>query len=274
MKNIVVPIDFSAASRNAAKYAASLAKSFDAEITLINVTPPAIIIEDAVFPFTISTEAEILQKNQGLMKKEVKALTKEYEVKITGFAKQGYVPDMIREIAKEKHADLIVMGRKGKGKSNSFFGSTTTTIIRKLLFPVLIIPEKAGYRPIQNITFASDFDPEIEIDRYNVLMHFLGKFNSKIYILNVEKNDSSFTPEKAIGKMEANVAFAKRNYEFDTINEKNVEEGISKFLEKNPSDILAMVAHKHTFLTRMFGKVHTTEMSYQTKIPLLVLPDK
>jgi hypothetical protein len=32
------------------------------------------------------------------------------------------------------------------------FGSTTTTIIRKSVFPVFVIPEKAEYKPIENIT--------------------------------------------------------------------------------------------------------------------------
>lgn len=68
-------------------------------------------------------------------------------------------------------------------------------------------------------------------------MDFWEKINPKIYILNVEKNDSSFIAEKAIGKMQADVAFAKQEYELDIINEKNVEEGIRKFLKKNPSDI-------------------------------------
>ncbi|HET7116027.1 MAG TPA: universal stress protein [Hanamia sp.] len=37
MKNILVPTDFSAASRNAAKYAISFAKVYDAKVILLNV---------------------------------------------------------------------------------------------------------------------------------------------------------------------------------------------------------------------------------------------
>ena len=274
MKNILVPIDFSEASRNAAKYAVSLAKSFNAEVTFINVIPPSVIINDPVLAFTMTTSAEIHERHKQLMKKELKALTKEYQVKITGLVKEGYIPDILQEMVKEKQADLIIMGMKGKGKSNSVFGSTTATIIRKLSLPVFVIPEKAGFKPIHNITFATDFDAEMEIDRYTLLLELLGKFDSKICILDVEKNDSSFNAEKVIGKMETNLAFSKLNHEFHTIREKNVEEGINAFLGENPTDVLAMVAHKHTLFARMFGKVHTREMSYQTKIPLLILQDK
>jgi hypothetical protein len=78
-------------------------------------------------------------------------------------------------------------------------------------------------------------------------------------------------PDKAIGKMSTSIAFSTLNHKFHTISDKKVEEGINQFIEKTPTDILAMVAHRHNLFERMFGKVHTRAMSYQTKIPLLVL---
>jgi hypothetical protein len=107
--------------------------------------------------------------------------------------------------------------------------------------------------------------------RYTLLLDLSEKFNSQIYILNVQKSDYSMSTAEAIGKMKTGVAFSNLNHQFHTINESNVEEGINKFIEKNPTDILAMVAHRHNLFERMFGKVHTKEMSYQTKTPLLVL---
>lgn len=271
MKNILVPIDFSKASRNAAKYAVSLAKSFDAAVTLINVVSPPVIIDDSILASVMITQAEVLENNKQLMQEEVETLLKRYSGKITGVVQEGFPAEMIQGMAKEKHADLILMGMKGKGKSNSVFGSTTTAIIRKLSFPVFVIPEKADYKLIDKITFASDFDAEIEMNRYTLLLALAKKFNSEIHILNVQKKDSSLNQGKIIGKMKTSLAFSKLNHQFHTIDEKNVEEGINQFIEKNSTNILAMVAHRHNLFERMFGKVHTKEMSYQTKIPLLVL---
>lgn len=271
MKSILVPIDFSKASGNAVEYAVSLAKVFDAEVIFINATPPAIMVNDSVLASVMITHAEILEKNKQLMQEATEALSKKYPSKITGLVQEGYPADVIDEMAKVKHTDLIVMGMKGKGQSNSVFGSTTTTIISKSTFPVFVIPEKADYKPISNITFASDFDAEIEMDRYTLLLELGKKFNSQINILNVQKKNSSMKLDRAIGKMSVSVAFSKLNHQFYTINEKNVEEGINKFIEKKTTDILVMVAFRHNLFERMFGKVHTRAMSYQTKIPLLVL---
>lgn len=274
MKNILVPIDFSEASHNAAKYAVSLAKPFGAAVTLINVIPSAVIIDDSVLGFVMTTQAEIVETHKELMDKEIEALSGKHWTKIKGLVEEGSPNERIQETAKSKGADIIVMGTKGKGKSNSVFGSTTTTAIRKSLLPVFVIPGKAEYKPIGSITFASDFDAEIQMDRYTLLLDLSKKFNSQVHILNVQKSDSSMSSAEAIGKMKTSVAFSKMNHQFHTINERNVDEGINKFIEKNPTDILAMVAHSHNLFERMFGKVHTKEMSYQTKIPLLVLQSK
>jgi len=61
MKNILAPIDFSEASNNAVKYAASLSEIFNANLNLLNVVPDTIIIDDEVAEATISMHQELLE---------------------------------------------------------------------------------------------------------------------------------------------------------------------------------------------------------------------
>ena len=72
-----------------------------------------------------------------------------------------------------------------------------------------MIPENADYKAIGNITFASDFDAQIKIARYTLLLELAEKFNSLVNILNVQKKDSSLKPDKVIGKMSARPGFFK-----------------------------------------------------------------
>ncbi|MEO6837552.1 MAG: universal stress protein [Ginsengibacter sp.] len=273
MKNILVPTDFSIASRNATEYAVLLAQLFNAKVTLINVVSPSVIIDDSILASVLITQAEILEANRKLMKQEIEELSKKY-LGINGFVKEGYALDIIPKWVDEEKADLTVMGMKGKGKSSSVFGSTTNSLIKRCSFPILVIPENVVFNPIDNITFASDFDATIESERYSTLLEISRKFNAVINILHVQKKESDLKAGEAIGKMKTGLAFSKQEHQFHTITESKIEEGINKFIEKNHSDILAMVAHKHSLFERMFGKVHTKAMSYQTKIPLLVLQSK
>jgi nucleotide-binding universal stress UspA family protein len=274
MKNILVPIDFSKASVNAAKYAVFLAEPFNATITLINAVSPAIIIDDSILASVMITQAEILDGNKELMEKEMEALSQTASIKLNAFVREGYPLDVILEMAKEMNSDLVIMGMKGKGKSNSVFGSTTTAIIRKSFLPVFVIPENAIYQSIDTITFATDFDPQTDWVHYSLLMELAKKHNSFIQILNVQKNEMQMKEDEFIGKMRTQFAFSDLKHRFNTIEDKKVIEGINKFIEENRTDILVMMAHQHSFFERMLGKGHTKAMSHETKIPLLVLQNK
>lgn len=274
MENILVPTDFSAASHDAVNYAVSLAQVLDAELTLINAVTPPIIVDDSLLAPVMITQAEIIEQHKKSMEQQIEVLSKKY-TKINGFVEEGYALDIIPKWIKKKQVSLTVMGMKGKGKSNSVFGSTTTALIQRFSFPILVIPENASFQPIDHITFASDFDTTIEIDRYTVLLDIAKQFDSHINIINVQKKRSSSNEEKMIDKMidkmKASLAFRKQKHQFHIINESSVEEGINRFIETNPTNMLTMVAHKHSLFERLFGKVHTKAMSYQTEIPLLVL---
>jgi nucleotide-binding universal stress UspA family protein len=274
MKNILVPIDFSKASLNAAKYAVSFAEALSANLHLLNVVPAPVVIDDSILASVLITQAELSENNHRLMKEEVDSLSKKANVEIKSIVAEGLPSDVITEVAKELKAELIIMGMKGKGKSNSVFGSTATAVIRKSGFPVLVIPENGDYQPIRNITFASDFDPDVESDSYDLLIKLAQKLNIPVYVLNVQKKNCALGAERTIGKMKTSLAFSSLHPEFHSVYDRNVEEGIHMFIEKNPTDVLAMVAHPHNLFERMFGTVHTKEMSYQTKIPLLILNDK
>ncbi|MEO9004307.1 MAG: universal stress protein [Ginsengibacter sp.] len=274
MKNILVPIDFSTVSQNASKYAASLADVFEARVTLVNVIPPAIITNSEVDSFLSMERLEVLAANESTMTEEIERFSNKHSIKVEGFVEEGIPSDIIQAKAAEKHADIIIMGIKGKGKSNSVFGSTTTAVVRKSTIPVLIIPETVFYQSVATITFATDFEADTESDRYTLLMEIAKKYNSFIQILNVQKEGKQMSNDEFIGKMDTYFAFKGFKHSFNTIEDKGVTEGIRKFIDEKSCDMLAMMAHKHSFFERMLGKAHTEEMSYETRLPLLVLQNK
>lgn len=274
MKNILVPIDFSAASHNAAKYAVSLAEIFNSKAIFLNVVADSLIIDEEAAEATISMRQELIVNNKDLMTKEIKAFSKNHKAKIQGYNEEGSPSDVIMAMANEKKPDMIIMGMKGKGKSNSVFGSTVTAIVRKSSIPVLVIPENAIYQSIDTITFATDFDRGTGSESYSLLMEIAKKYSAFIQILNVQKIGKQMSDNEFVGKMGTHYSFESMKHSFNTIEDANVIEGINKFIEEKPCEILVMIAHKHSFFERMLGKVHTKKMSYETKIPLLVLQNK
>ena len=274
MKNIIVSTDFSEASSNASEYAAELACAFDANIKMVNAIAPLLIIDDMAAPALVQSQSEIIKESKALMESEIKRLSKKYPVKIEGYVGEGSPLDILPGMAKENQADIIIMGMKGKGKSNSVFGSTTTAIIRTSAYPVLLIPQKVSFKPFDKITFAIDFNNDKQLQKYTFLKQLAEKYNSSINIMNVQKKGYALTPENISVKKDADLSFANIKHEFYEVANNNVVEGINCFMKENQADLLVMVARRHSFFERIFGKVHTKEMSYHAKIPLLVLHDK
>ncbi|MEO8822341.1 MAG: universal stress protein [Ginsengibacter sp.] len=271
MKNFLVPIDFSEASHNAAKYAVSLGEVLKAKIIFINVVPVGLLIQDESIQARIAAQQQLVETNKELISKVIKELSKNYLVSTEGYVAEGSPSDMILEMAEENKADLIIMGMKGKGKSNFFFGSTTTSVIKNSPFSVLVIPETASYESIDTICFATDLNSQEETKDIPQLIEIAKKYNSLIQVLNVKKPESQISDPEFINKMKTHFTFEGMKYNFNVVEDAKVINGINKFLDENPAEILAMVSRKHTFLERLFGTIHTKQMSQETKIPLMVL---
>ena len=274
MKNILVLTDFSTASDNAVKYAVSLSEIFNARLTLLNVVPDTLIIDEEAAEATINLHQELVADNKDLMTQTIKGLSKNHVAKMQGYVDEGSPSIVILEMANENKPDIIIMGMKGRGKSNSVFGSTVTAVVRKSSIPVLIIPENASYQSIDTITFATDFDAGTGSDSYSLLIEIAKKYNSFVQILNVQKKGKLMSDKEFIGKMGTHYSFEAMKHSFHAIEDANVIDGINKFIEEKPCEILVMIAHKHSFFERMLGKVYTKKMSYETQIPLLVLQNK
>ncbi len=271
MKKILVPTDLSPVSHNATKYALALAEKFNAEITLLSVSPLGLLIDDSMLAPIMITQAEIMEKNKERLKDESDFFSETSSQKVKAFALEGDPANVIINMAIENNYDLIIMGTKGKGNSNSFFGSTTTSVINRSVIPLLVIPENSTFEPLENIALASDFETKTDLSSYKTLITLAEMFESKISIVNVLNNNNDLSNAQVIEKMNLNQLFSKFRHTFHTIANENVEEGITNFIQENPAQILAMIARKHNFFARLLGIEHTKRMSYNTKIPLLVV---
>lgn len=271
MKNILVPIDFSDASFNAVSYAAYLANAFNARLTLVHAYTDTSAFDKSAGAKVYDSQKELEAANEKFLKKEIEVIARKFTVKINGIVKKGSPVNVINEVAKKNHPETIIMGMKGKGESNSKFGSTTISMIDETSIPLLIIPKTALYQTVDSITLTSDFKNEKLLSHFTILEKLMAKFNPFIQVLNVQKKDSKFTAEVIAGKMSKDLTWDKYNHSFNIIEKDNIEEGINKFLKKHRTDLLVMVARKRNSINKIFEPSHTKKMTCHTKIPLLVL---
>jgi len=271
MQNILVPVDFSPASRNAAIYAAELAKKFNAKLLLFHAYMLPTPVSEV--PYVMVTADEMQKENEAFIKKEADQLHETYRIEVEWVVRIGIASDEIKVLAKEKGADFIVMGMKGAGGLDKIIGSTTTNVIRKLKAPVLVIPEKATYQAIQHITYAYDLNDPSGPELFQPLLDLAAGFQSRFSMLHVvQPSEARENTEPGSARLES--IFNGRQVSFVTTEDGNVTRGISEYLLQHPAELLAMIAHRHNFFERVFSKSHTTAMAYETSIPLLILHEK
>ncbi len=140
-RRIVCPLDFSAASLSAFRYALKLAEESEGVVTVLHVLeflvedePAARVAGFDVPEFRRYLEKDARQRLHGLVTEEARGRGVEEQVV------RGSTWREILRVAEEKRADLVVMGVRGRNLVDlALFGSTTQHVVRGATVPVLVV---------------------------------------------------------------------------------------------------------------------------------------
>jgi nucleotide-binding universal stress UspA family protein len=147
IERILVPIDFSAYSKEALKYAIPFARKFKAEVILLHVVEPAIYPADFNFGQVgiPAIEDELRSKANEELQKLVDQEVKR-RARSSVLIKVGKPFLEIITTARDERIDLIIMATHGhSGIEHILFGSTAERVVRKAHCPVLTVRTRAMY---------------------------------------------------------------------------------------------------------------------------------
>jgi nucleotide-binding universal stress UspA family protein len=183
MKMLLVPVDFTPASRNAAEYAASLAKAFRVPLYLLHVFLEPVSSVEVPTAWVVSGR-DLQQENTNRIQSEITYLKGRYGIEINGSAELGFTGDTINSVAHEQRADLIVMGMR-EGAHSRFFESTVVTAVRKTNIPILVVPQSASYVPFRHIIVAADFSKMKRTSSWALFYTLVEMFDATVQVLHV-----------------------------------------------------------------------------------------
>ncbi len=138
-RKIVVPVDFSDASKPVLEYAVDVARDRGATLTLLHVIGVPLAPFDPAYGVT--ADPKLLLTIQG----EVEKRLGEMAERIVGVAAEprvevGAPSREIVRFARDSGADLIVIGTHGRtGLRHVFLGSVAETVVRQATCPVLVV---------------------------------------------------------------------------------------------------------------------------------------
>ncbi len=289
INKILVPVDFSSYSLNAACYAAHVAKQKGAEITLIHVyfnpiTNPISYDHFYSFPANVTeTLSEIIQSSEELMKEfrkklDIYMVDKELSsVKIKTEIIGGIAEEAILDFAKSGHFDMMVVGIRGKDSSENWFGSFMTEIINKSGIPVLAIPGQASYKisVFKRLMYATNFDKSDGMAIWK-LIEIAKPLETHISIVHIDETsdnlflnyDLAHFKEKYVGDV------GPVEMDFDLIVNKNLARGIEDYITDKEIDIIAVTSRKRNIITSLFKPSLTKELLFRLRIPMLIFHPK
>lgn len=269
---LLVPVDFSPASRAAAEYAASLAKQLNAGVQLLHVYAEPMPVMEADVP-VVAMAIEIGKELRLRVKKEAKELAEKYNVSVKGEAVAGLKGDTIKAMAEELKADLICLGRKAK-KHQPLVGSTILKAVRKAAAPVLVVPENAVYRTPKNIVLAVDFKKSLRGDCLTPLFQLVKAVDASVNVLHVDQTAAGLLPDEVPAKLQLDRVLSRITYHYEPVESGDVENAILKFIDAHAADLLVMTPHRHGLFARLFGELHATPLAFEINIPLLLLKNE
>lgn len=269
MKKFVVPVDFSDASINAAKYAVALTDDItDAQIVLYHV-------------FSHISFSTLTKKDEGSRQRVSEDALEEVRSKIGAgkhnisvLAEEGSFIENITDYVLGNEVDMIVMGITGSSRiSQVFMGTNTLNVIRNVNTPVMIIPPDAYYRGLRKVVLTSDFKDVARTTPFSSLKNILNLFKPNLYILNVDSEHYvELTPEYKMERDEMEEKLGQYNPEFSFLRSYDFLDGISSFLESKNIDAIITVPRKHSFLSQLFKTSHTKKLAYHAKVPIIAIP--
>ncbi|MBK6521429.1 MAG: universal stress protein [Sphingobacteriaceae bacterium] len=272
MKTILIPTDFSSNANNALNYAIELCKKDPAKLLIVNAYRAD--LEDHK-----DSSAELIEELARVKRSAEEKLTYlcDNTFKNTGIrceykSREGNMLDVIVDVIKEEHIDLVIMGTKGAHDFvGAILGSYTAKIISAAVCPVIAIPEGAPFKLIKKITYATAYHHS-DIRVLRKIVEIAKLFNAQINVLHVPEKGE--TAEVSKHEMEAfmNSVIDKIDYtniSFQLYDGDDTESALEEYIESEATDMLVMSTHHRSFFDKLFGTSVTRRLALHNQIPLM-----
>lgn len=271
MKTIIIATDFSPVATNAMHYGIDMAKAANASLLLFHAYQVPVSYSDT--PIVLVSVDELkkgAEERLEKLKKEVEHITSGSLMVYTE-AVMGNTSDELETLCEKINPFAVVLGAKGTtGLEKVLFGSTTLTVIRHLKWPVISVPPGKQFGAgIKKIGFACDFREVVSTTPSHIIKSFVAAFGAELHVLNVDYHDKHFKPETPEQSALLHTLLEECKPVYHFIDNKDVEDGILEFAEKNNIDLVIAIPKKHKLLEGLFKPSSTKQLIFQSHVPVL-----
>jgi nucleotide-binding universal stress UspA family protein len=277
MNHILVPVDLSENSRQAADLALDLASHMQAGMVILNAYHP--------FPQAPEVGAFIGEKELDHLgshaRKQLKEWAEPYirsqRTRGTIRLEEGWPAQTIIRCARELDTSMIVMGRKGMNAvERVLLGSVSMGVIKKTKWPVMLVPERWAQHAFKRIVFATDYRKG-DMKKTEFLVELAQAYDAELIVLHAHASDHKNAFETDLleayrDSLLSRVRYDKLRFEVVT-SRQGAEHAVHDFVKRAKVDLLAVARTKDRFFHRVLLPGFTEQALRHADVPLLVFPN-
>jgi nucleotide-binding universal stress UspA family protein len=277
MEKILVTTDFSANSNAGIRFAIQLASQAGYDLTFyhaIEIMKPTSWNDSKYKKFA----AAKISENKEKLKNHVAAIFSEHRMVMGNYkyvAEIGTeVDDMVIRHAKKIKAACICMSTRGAGRVKKLFGTNASTLVTTSPMPVIVVPKTYKVKPISRIFYAADFS---SLSReLKLVQQFAAPLKVPVsvyhydYLLHVPENRKKLE-KKARAHIAPNLSFHFKRQEI----EHSLSHHLKKDLKKEQASLVVLFTKQNRgWFDRLFAKMETANMAFNTTVPMLTFRKK
>ncbi len=268
LKKILIPVDFSEASRKAFFYAVELAKKAGIdELTVANAFMPS---AEADYPNYVPPMADYLKVREKMLHDFAEEMSQQTGMKIEKDLLIGFAADELVNLSKQY--DLIVMSTTGEGGFLSkIFGSVSISVARHAKCPVILVPENVVAKDVHHILYACNYESAHE-EMLEEMLRFNELFKANVHFVHVRGSKDTTDFERIKDEIFHKLFEGGEplfGFYMAEISSDSVEEGINDYVQSHQIDLVVMVTKQRSFWEELFHKSATKELALHTHTPVM-----
>lgn len=284
---ILVAVDFSSYSMNACRVAFEIASRLNAKVKILHVYHNMYFPSHIPFADSLKETPEegILDTTRSKMLNLCLDIDKKISkgewpsVNYSYSLREGLVDEEIESFVLEYKPVLLIIGRRGKDKTQTFaLGNVTADVIEMVNVPVLAVPENMQfYSEVGriHIAFLTNLQPK-DMKSFDRLVNFLQPYKRlKITLLHVNRMDGKGTryPESELLKMkeEFDNLYPQINIEYKMLDSPDILQAVTDFVDQNNVNVISLNTHRRNLFGRIFQPSLSRKMLQRFERALLVL---
>jgi nucleotide-binding universal stress UspA family protein len=275
IQNILVPTDMSPASAVALEYAVGIAQQMKAQLTVYHGFNYLAGLDADEYPKELKPmiDKQVAELNEKLNLFVMPYKNGEVEMPIRTVVKQGLITNEISKVTETEY-DLVIIGTKGaSGVDEVVFGSVASSVVEVANCPVLVIPAQAKVSTIRNIAYGVNFEP-IDEEVIAELVEWSSYLGSVIECIHINTNGNKSAEKQEKMQKLAEKYKNKTALHFELIEDYSVTDGIELYIHSRKPDIMAVLRKERSFIEKLFHTSVSNNLTFHSKIPVLILKMK